>query len=211
VQRATVLIPVFYAAAVALALRLRPLLPAMALLYFLVFAFCEGAKSYFYLVHVTPWFACCLAIVAHDFWTRGGLRRWTAAAAFAFCLMLQLGWSAYSIWRNPYRRVYAPVIAYLNEHARGKRITGPGELGFDLGFYGNLKDDSSLGYHSGKQADYIVVDERGYQQFFDGYRTNAPELYRHVKRVLAEDYDRVYDGPIYQIYARRPSRAEARQ
>ena len=34
---------------------------------------------------------------------------------------------------------------------QGCSLVGLGELGFDLGFYGRVLEDATLGYYSGKQ------------------------------------------------------------
>jgi hypothetical protein len=119
-------------------------------------------------------------------------------------VFLQLGWSAYAIAKNPYRNTYLPAIAYLREHAGSNAtIIGTGELGFALGFDANLRDDSALGFYSGRKADFIVLDERAYKQSLLSYAAKVPELDRYVRHILADEYHRVYDGPFYEIYQRK--------
>ncbi len=136
-------------------------------------------------------------------WNNGRIGKLAAAAVLGLLVFLQLGWSAYSIYNNPYKNKYLPAVAFLRSHAGpNATITGSGELGFELGFDGNLKDDASLGYFTGRKADFIVVDERAYEQALRSYQEKLPDLDAYVKRILKEEYRRVYDGPFYGIYQR---------
>jgi hypothetical protein len=80
---------------------------------------------------------------------------------------------------------------------------GSAALDFGLGFEGAVIDDSRLGYHSGKSPDFIVVGDVDYAQYFEGYRTDEPAVYRFIVERLAKDYRLVYDRDAQKIYARR--------
>jgi hypothetical protein len=203
----TVLIPVAYATAV-LALLFRKhgprLLAVMAIVFFMVLGFLEATKPSFYLVHITPLLASCVAVWAWMEWETGKLRQRIASCAVIALAILEIAWIGVACHQNSYRTAYLPAMAFLDQHAGAHAsIIGHCELGFHFGFYNNLTDDDALGYYSGKRPDFIVVDDNGYQQSFKGYPSKAPELDRYIRKTLTEDYDQVYSGPVYTIYQRR--------
>jgi len=211
-RKLTVLIPLIYAAGVigAWSSRVgkeRPgarLLAVMAVVYLLAFGILEGAKPAFYLVHITPLLACCTAawIVAER--GRGTWRRRVAAGTAALLILLQVSWIGYGIRRDSYRNAYLPAVAYLKQHAGpNDLIFAVSEFAFGLGFYGPYRDDSTLGYFTGKRAAYIVMDEPGYGEAFRGFARINPALYGYVRKALKEDYQKVYSNAVYEIYARR--------
>lgn len=211
-RRVTILIPVIYAAAVVAVLVSRAaglrtgarLLAVLAVVYFFVFGIMEGAKPAFYLVHFTPLLACCTACWTVAGWEQGGWRRPVAVAAAGLLVLLQVSWIAYGVRRDSYRNAYLPAVAYLNQHAApNDLIFAVSEFAFGLGFYGRLSDDSTLGYFTGKRAQYIVVEEPGYGEAFKGFAAINPPLDRYVQKTLKEDYQKVYTNPVYEIYARR--------
>jgi hypothetical protein len=176
----------------------------LALLYFVVFGILETTKSPFYLVHITPLLAACLALWGWLKWSAGGVRRWAAAGVVALLVGIQSAWIAYSCWQNPYRNVYLPAMAFLDREAGpSSLIIGNSELGFHFGFYNNVVDDSTLGYYSGKRADFIVVDDNGYRQAFQGYPSKDPGLDQYIQKTLTEDYRPAYQNSIYTVYRRR--------
>ena len=62
----------------------------------------------------------------------------------------------YGIRRDTYHQAYIPAVHYLTAHATSEDlIFATGEFGFGLGFYGNVIDDSTLGYSTGKRAAYV--------------------------------------------------------
>jgi hypothetical protein len=228
-RRVTVLIPAIYAAAVIAVLFSRAgkemerqpagaampgrltgpnpgarLLATLAVVYFFAFGILEGTKPAFYLVHFTPLLACCTACWTVAEWQRGGWRRRVAAGMAALLILLQVSWIAYGIRRDSYRHAYLPAVAYLNQHAGpNDLIFAVSELAFGLGFYGNLRDDSTLGYFTGKRAAFIVVEEPGYGEAFRGFAALNPALGRYVQKTLKDDYQKVYANSVYEIYARR--------
>lgn len=178
---------------------------AAAVVDFIALALFDGTKSYFYIIHTLPFLAALLAVWLVWAWNKGGAGKLAAAGLLGLMTFLQIGWDVYAIYKNPYRNIYQPAAAFLREHAGSTAtIIGSGELGFELGFDGNLRDDSSLGYYSGRKADFVVLDERAYKQSMLGYAAKAPDLDAYVKRLLADEYRRVYDGPFYEIYQRKP-------
>ena len=171
---------------------------------FIALALFDGTKSYFYIIHILPFLAGLLAVWLVSAWSKGPAGKLAAVALLGLMVFLQISWDVYAIYKNPYRNIYLPAVAFLREHAGSTAsIIGSGELGFDLGFDANLRDDSSLGFYSGRKADFVVVDERAYKQSMLGYAAKAPDLDAYVKRLLSEEYTRVYDGPFYEIYQRK--------
>ena len=207
VRRATILIPIiYYFAAIALLFRRDGprLLGVAALVSFFSFGVLESTKAPFYLVHLTPLLACCLAVWTWLEWNAGSARRWAAAGVAAVLVALQTAWIAYACWQNPYRMQYLPAMAFLDQQAGPKSlIIGNSELGFHFGFFNNVIDDSTLGYYSGKRPDFIVVDANGYGEAFKGYSSQDPGLDRFVRKTLNEDFQRIYTGAVYTIYRRR--------
>jgi hypothetical protein len=209
----TVVIPIIFAVSVAVVLLRRSngqlgqagrFLGVFAVCYFLLFAIFDGAKPAFYLVHFTPLLVSCAAVWLIGDWQAGGWRRLVASAAIAVLLVLQVFWTVYGIRRNAYRNVYQPVVAYLRENMKtGDSVYAASEFAFGLGFYDQLRDDSTLGYFTGRPATYIVVDEAGYNEAFKGFAARNPELDRYVRTTLTNDYERVFSASVYQVYRRR--------
>lgn len=207
-RRLSVLIPLSYwLSAILLALRKNGprLLGILAILYFFAFGILESTKPPFYLVHITPLLACCLAVWSWSVWQTGGRFRWAGPCLMALVLGIQLAWTAGAIRQNTYRNAFLPAMAYLGREAPpGSLIIGNSELGFYFGFYsGHVVDDASLGYYSGKRADFLVVDDNGYREAFKGFASRDPGLDRYVRKTLTEDYLPVYQNPVYTIYRRR--------
>jgi len=92
----------------------------------------------------------------------------------------------------------------LRQHAGpNDLIFAASEFAFGLGFYDHLSDDSTLGYFTGRRAEYIVMEEPGYGEAFRGFAAINPALARYVHKTLQDDYHKVYTNPVYEIYARR--------
>jgi hypothetical protein len=208
VRRLSVLIPVFYwLSAVLLAFRRSGprLLGVLAILYFFAFSILESTKPPFYLVHITPLLACCLALWSWSVWRAGGGFRWAGPCVVAVVLGIQLVWIAGAIRQDTYHKAYLPAMAFLSREAQpGSLIIGNSELGFYFGFFGgHVVDDASLGYYSGKRADFLAVDVNGYREAFKGFASRDPGLDRYVRKTLTDDYRIVYENPVYTIYRRR--------
>jgi hypothetical protein len=190
------------------------MLAVLAVVQLLVFGVLEARKFSFYLVHMTILLACCVGVWVYDWWNAGrgggwnagGWRRTVVSAAVGLLVTLQIGWVAYSVRQNSYRESYLPMIDFLNQHAgAGSLIFGESEIAFSRGFYSNLLDDSTLGYFSGKRAEYIVVSYNGLAESFKTYATVNPAVDRHLQRTLSVDYRPVFQNRIYTIYGRNPS------
>ena len=155
--------------------------------------FAEGTKSAAYLIHAVPWMAVLAALLLTRYWRQAG------AALFAAVLGIQVLGTAYSASRLQYQREYLPAMAFLRQHPGG--VTGVAELGFALGFQPGLTDDRRLGYYSGKRPSLFVVDKT-YEESYDGYRTDRPEIYSYVQEKLARSR-LVFQNSLYRIYSDR--------
>jgi 4-amino-4-deoxy-L-arabinose transferase-like glycosyltransferase len=172
-------------------------------LFFAHQTFLEGTKLHLYLVHITPLYAAFIAAWIHSCWGRRRLPRRIMAPAFCAFVLLHLAGNAYVMVRDSYHKSYLPAVNFLNQNSGEQSlIMGTSELSFGLKSYDSLSDDKYLGYNSGRTPDFIVVDAR-YEQEQEAVRDKRPEIYRHINRLLAEDYRRVYDQASYKIYARR--------
>jgi hypothetical protein len=207
IRRITVAIPLLFAWAV-LGLLFRRgkgrLLGIMTVLLFFVFTLMEPKKYGFYLLPMAILLCCSLGTWVWQEWDARGWRRPTAAGIFVVVVLLQVGWTAYACWQDPYHKSYLRVIAYLNQHARpDSLIIGESELAFDRGFYSNFIDDSSLGYCSGKRAEFIVASFNGYDEMFKTFAAKDAGLDHYVHQALTVDYRKVYVDRIYTIYQRQ--------
>lgn len=183
----------------------------VAALSFVLMALLEGHKNEIYLVHMTPLLAGALAFWLDWCWRRVPAWRWAFAGCAAGVVLLQAVGVAHLARRNQHAQTYAPLAAYVNGRAgRAGLVMGGAELGFDLGFEG-LIDDPRLGYYSGKRPRLIVVGAR-YEENFGTLRQRQPEAYRHVERLLAEEYEQVYEfAPHWKVYERRAAAEGAPQ
>ena len=119
-----------------------------------------------------------------------------------FVLLLQVGGVLELASNMSYQKSYMPAINYLKSNiSSNTSVIGSPQLGFALGFDGNLTDDISLGYYSGKKPDLIVVGE-DYRLAFNNFRANRYEVYQHITNRLKTEYKPVYDKENFTIYAR---------
>ena len=165
--------------------------------------FLEGTKLYLYLVHVTPLYAALLAAWAYWCWSHGRLPRWVLAPAICGLMLLHLAGSAYVMARDSYHKSYLPAVNLLNQISNEQSlIAGTSELSFALNYYDSLLDDKYLGYNSGKEPDFIVIDAR-YEQEREAVRDKRPEVYQHINSLLSDSYEQVFAQAGYRIFARR--------
>lgn len=188
-------------------LRRRPgvkIILGLTVIYMLVLAFIDSTKQFDYILHVIPLFAILLGLLVAWCWTERIIPRACLVAGVLGMLALQVGGIVYKIKLNTYRNSYLEAVRFLKEHAGDRAyIIGSSDLGFDLGFSGQrFRDDSRLGYFSGRKADFIVVEE-SYQVAFEGHRLHRPAVDQYVRKLLAGDYIVVYDRNHYKIYRQR--------
>lgn len=156
------------------------------------------------LLLLVPFLARALALFCYRVWI--GQPRWRTplAAGVIVFIALQLGWTLTAIRKNPYHIAYLPTARFLKTVAdTSEIIDGPLQFAFAFGFYNRFVEDPSLGYETNRMLDVVIVDERAFQPFFDGYRTHALELYNYVAVPLEQNFEKIYDRTPYRFYARR--------
>lgn len=169
-------------------------------IYFTYFTLIEGTKLYYYLVHLTPFYAAILAAWIFHLRERVFLRPWLITVALAGFILLQVSGVIYVIRRHSYTNSYLPAVAFLAPH-KTDLIMGGAELGFGLRFPDNLLDDERLGYNSGKRPELIVIDDR-YQRDWNVMRTAHPEVYQYLNQLTTKQYRIVYHQGTYTILER---------
>ena len=163
----------------------------------------EGTKLYLYMIHITPIFAALLAVFVSWCWKNRSVPRFILAPAVCGLVLLHLTGSVFVMRRNSYQNNYLPAVSFLNQHSdQNALIMGTAEIVFGLNARDTLLDDKWFGYNTGRIADFVVQDMR-YDQEHLWAKTQRPEIYEHVKSLLSERYDKVYDHALYRIYARR--------
>ena len=180
--------------------RLRPLLILLGL-FFLELTFLEGAKRPWYLIHLIPWLAVLLAVIAMDYWrVLSQSMRVLLATGIAGMLMVNTAVTLGMNFRDGYHAHYVRLVEFLQQPVPEQgRVMGGAELGFGLGF-DNVKDDYKLGFYSGWRPARIVIGE-SYRAQFDLFRQRRPELWRYVQHRLADEYVKVFDDGSYAVYS----------
>lgn len=177
------------------ALRRRPgamLIAFLALVDFILLSCLQD--NWYYLVHILPAFAAAVAICVRWLWDQRRLPRLAAVAAVGAICTLNMGVIGFRIVHNDYGNRYLKAVDYLQRHASPDAlIVGSAELAFDLGFDGRVIDDSRLGYTSGLRPDYIVLEAHYSQFWFSWFETHEASTLQYVRKLLAEDYEKVYD------------------
>jgi len=161
------------------------------------FTFFEGTRFSYYIVLVTPLYAILLATVFVHLWGKN-LKRTVMVAALGL-IGLQLGGVVYRSAQNPIRNSFLPAVAFLKRHASPKDFVLAGsDFGFGYGFDRNVKEEITLGYRSGADPAYIVVDPN-MSGNMASWKLREPAIYSFMSRKLAA-YSKIYDAAGYQIY-----------
>jgi 4-amino-4-deoxy-L-arabinose transferase-like glycosyltransferase len=174
---------------------------------FLTMALYDGAKHFYYLIHLTPLFCAATALWLSVAWEEHRGFRPALAGIVVTLASLQVVWAAAGIARDPYHRSFIPMASFVQRQldlcGRECFVVGSAELGFQLGFTERLRDDALLGYRSGLRPNFIVMDQRAYLAHLEAFDSNRPEIARHMRAVLANDMRINYDDGYYQVYGRR--------
>jgi len=177
----------------------------LAGIYVFGLAIFDSTRQGYYLVYSMTALTVVFAVVVCNYASRGAFHRLAAAGTVAAIVLVNMGTLGHRILRlDTMHSQFLPALRFLEKTApAGSAITASGEFGFGLGFDSGLTDDWTLGYYSGKKADFIVVDPLTYQESFSEFQRKDPKVYRHVRNLLDGEYVRVYDRGTYQVYARR--------
>ena len=184
--------------------RFRPLL-LLWLVSMLMMAIVDKEIHPFYLLHFVDPLAAILAVWLLWNWDARTLPRWALMGLVALLVLVQLTVLGSRIRQNRYRDSFLASTEYLKQHAGpDDRIFGSAELAFELGFEGQVVDDFRLGYKTGKEARFIVVDQNRYQEWISNLQATEPEAYRAITAMLANQYQLVQEDVGYQVYVRKP-------
>jgi hypothetical protein len=186
---------------------LRRTKPVRALLgvvgiYVLFYTFLEGTKATYYFIYLAYPLTAILSIWAVRLWEMRralrtlillGVAAWVAVGAGGLVLRARL---------DAYQNRFIPAVDYLRSHMRpGSLVDGSLDLGFALGFGPGLVDDHRMGLFSGRQPDYIVIEEI-YESRLDALSRQRPGDYLAVLHLLSSRYHEVYNRGGYRILAR---------
>ena len=162
--------------------------------------FCDSTRFVYYMMLVTPLYGMLLASMLTYFWNQ---QKRAAVATIALCLaVLQIGGVGYRAFQNPYRNNFLPAILFLQAHAsQADLVFADSAFSSRYGFDRNSKEEITLGYRSGVEPSYIVVDTEMASNM-KGWKDKEPAIYAYMVRRL-QTYARIYNSPSYQIY-RKP-------
>jgi len=162
--------------------------------------------SHFYLLHFMLPIIALLGVWITFAWQKGGAPRWLLAGMAAALILVQASVLVSRIRQDYYHTAYLSSAAYLRDHMHPEdRVFGSAELAFELGFNGRLIDDYRLGYKTGQQARFVVLDQNRYQEWISAMRTKEPDAYRQIRDMLDHRYRMVYRDSEYEIYERTAS------
>jgi len=182
------------------------ILLGMTLIYFLGLTFVDSQKQYYYLVHIVPFYLTMCALFIGWCWARPNLFGKTAALALSAILLVEIAGLGYRIKRDNYRNSFQPAVTALNQNATAQSsiAANPG-VAFGLGFPENVLSDPLFGYNSKKRFDYIVIDPESAYSIERSKDRDAlgKEVYDYAMRILAEEYNLIYDHGSYTIYSRK--------
>ena len=167
----------------------------------------DGMKLHFYLIHVLPWIYLLTALAVGRLWSLGGWVRPVTVLWMATHFVIQAGGAAYPIYRYSMGDYLAAARFVEENSGPGRLIMGSAELGFAIGYAGNLLDDWTLGCLNGLEPT-IIVQEDGYRERQIEWQT---ECNQHVADVLGPDgdYRIAMEQGEYKVYLRRDSSLES--
>jgi len=160
-------------------------------------------KNWYYLIFIIPYYTAIVAIISGWLWHRSANFRFVVASLLGLVTVLHLGIVGARIVHNDYRSRYLAATNYLKRNTKpNDLIMGSGELAFELGFDGQVLDDSRLGFLSGKRPKFIVVESLYGNFWFPWYSVHEPATHRHIVDLFTHQYELVYDqtGDRYPTY-----------
>lgn len=160
----------------------------------------EGMKFNYYLIHLLPFYLSLLAVFLSFVWKCLPTHRMATAGAVALLAGVAAGGILMKARVDDMHSSYEPAVAYVKHNAGpNDLIFASCSLGFKYGFKPNLIDDATLGYYSGWQPRFIVMEEV-YEDNLVLLRAQ-PKIYEHVRKLMS-DYQIVYEKADYKIYER---------
>jgi len=183
--------------------RFRPLL-LLWLASTLTMALVDREIHPFYLLHFVDPLAALLAVWLCWNWDARTVPRWALSGLVILLMLVQFAALGSRIRENRYRNSFLATTEFLSQHAGpDDRIFGSAELAFELGFEGRVVDDFRLGYRTGKEARWVVLDRNRYQEWIPALKKTEPEAYRSITAMLADHYQLVRQNADYQVYVRK--------
>ncbi len=172
------------------------LMGCITLVSMLFLMFGSPSKFAYYLPHITPFLAACLAVFAFSI-SSGRVSRWIVTAVVLLASGIQLAGLLYRIHDNPMARSYLPAIAAIKSNSTPHSIImGDGELWFGLEHDRYLINDWNFGGISGVVPNLIVMDPT-YFSLLEKRKGSA--LYEPGEKLLKSSR-LVYQGDFYQVY-----------
>ncbi|MGO9259619.1 MAG: hypothetical protein ACLQU1_25400 [Bryobacteraceae bacterium] len=161
----------------------------------------------FYMPHFSMPLAVLLAVWIWTSWHARAqemkVPRWALAGMAAALVAVQLSTTLWHIRQDLYRHDYLASTGYLKPRVHpGDVVFGSAELAFELGWDGTVVDDYRLGYRTGRQAAFIVLDRNRYQEWIPALKDSEPDAYQYIHGMLARDYRLVQQDAEYEVYQR---------
>ena len=179
------------------------LLLGMTLIYFVLLSFLDSQKKFYYLVHIVPFYLAMCALFIRWCWTRPNLFGKAAVLGLSAVALIEVAGLTYRISRDNYRTSFQPAVTALQQNTTAQRsiAANPG-VAFGMGFPDNVFHDPLFGYNSKREFDYIIIDpETAYS--IELSKQRDPQVHDYIIRLLADQYNQIYDYRSYTIYARK--------
>ncbi len=165
-------------------------------------------KLTFYLVHIVPMYLALTAVWLVWLGGRGDVWVRAIAAAVVVLIGLELGGISLRSRRRSYVESHRQVLAYIERRSTADSlITAHGGFAFAAGFDPRLQDDAYLGLDTGREPDFIVVEEF-YRHLYEGWSKGRPGDLARIEARLGE-YETVFEVNGYQVYERAKPPDEA--
>src|SRR5271169_202308 len=151
-------------------------------------------KNWYYLIFILPYYTALLAIIAGWLWPQSFSCRVAVIALLGITTILHLAIIGGRIAHDDYRTRYLEATNFIKQSAKpGDLVMGSGELAFELGFEGQVLDDSRLGFLSGKRPEFIAIEGQYALYWIPWFADHEPDTYRYIQELFAYDYDVVLD------------------
>ena len=158
--------------------------------------FLVGFKPPYYLIHVIPAYAACMAV-----WATGLSRRRGFAVIFMGVLIIFQAFAIRVHLRSGNASDYKATVDFIKGHVDPKaRLLAGSYFFLDLRDY-NISDDLKLGYWTHRDPDYIVLD-RGYKSIWEGPFIGHPGIWLHIQRLMTSTkVHRMFAKGEYVVYS----------
>jgi 4-amino-4-deoxy-L-arabinose transferase-like glycosyltransferase len=151
-------------------------------------------KNWYYLIFIIPYYTAIVAIVFAWLWRKSLGYRAATIAFLAIVTALNLGIVSARILHDDYKHRFLEATTFLKHSSKpGDLIMGSGELAFQLGFDGQVLDDSRLGYSSGKTPEFIVIDGQYANYWLPWFSVYEPATYQYIQDLFTNKYEIIHD------------------